>query len=146
MARVEAASERIGVLMPTANKYPRMSAAEGDHQHEFQRLGVQFVDAGIFARLFQAALRHDGPAQVGNRAVGADHLGGFAVLDGGKSLHRFGGAQIFGQRRDLAHDVGTRAHVRAGHKLPHIRMSHHVAVVVHDEDGAAAHTAFFQPA
>ena len=34
---------------------------EGDDQHERERLGVQFADAGIVARLVQAALRDHGP-------------------------------------------------------------------------------------
>ena len=93
-----------------------MSAAASDHEHESQRLGVQFAHARIVARLFQAALRDDGPAQVGNGAVGADHLVGMPVLHGGKPLHGVGGAQVLRQGRDLRDDVRGRAHVRAGNE------------------------------
>ncbi len=113
MARVEAASARIGVLMPTAKRYPRITAATGDDQHESQRLGVEFLDAGIIASLFQAALGDHRPPQIGNRAVGADQFRCYARFR--PSVKRCTVAVVrksLGSPARLGDDVRTRAGLR----------------------------------
>ena len=118
---------------------------ERDDDHEFERLGIQFRDARIFARLVEAALRHHGPVQVRNRAVGSDHFLFAPIVLCGKPAQRFGRAKSLRQPGDLSNDGRTRPGIRAGHELARVRMSHDVPAVVHDEDHAPADAGFLQP-
>ena len=79
MARVDYTRPRIGRVIPTAKRYPNISATNVTPTTKRERLRGQFLHAGVDARVVEAALRDHGPAQLGNRAVGADHFD-FAAL------------------------------------------------------------------
>ncbi len=127
-------------------KISQHQRGEDDHRHEFQRLRVEFVDARVAARFFQAALRHHRPSQVRDRAVSADHLRILAVFNGVEMLNGFRGAQILRNQGHLRHDVRRRAQVRTRNDLPGVGMHDYVPVVIHDENRAAPHAGFLQAA
>ena len=100
MARVEAARPRIGCADADGKEVTEEEGDEHDDADEGQRLLVQFRDAGVGARFVQAALRDDGPVQLGNRAVGANHFSG-VILFLFRKAQGFGVAQFLGQGLDL---------------------------------------------
>src|SRR5690348_4234179 len=72
-----------------ADKYGRK-----DHDaDESERLAVEFADASVIARLAEAALCHDCPIQLRQRAKRADHLDS-ASLDLLREANCFGAAQL----------------------------------------------------
>ena len=85
MANVEAASARMGVLMPTAKKIAKNQRGKRYDHYEFERLSIQLRHARIFARLVQSALGDHSPIQIRNRGVSADHFGFLSVIRGFKA-------------------------------------------------------------
>ncbi len=103
MARVDRASPRIGALIANGEQISESEREETDDENEDERLPVQDVDACIFARFFQAALRDDRPVQVGHRGVCAHH-GNVAIILFDGEAHRFRVVKIARQSTDLRHD------------------------------------------
>ena len=113
---------------------------EHDADHEAQGLRGQFFDAGVHARVGQAALRDDRPAELRDGAVGAEHLDGMArVLAGHEEIGGCGGAQFLRQLGDRLGDGGRGGDVAAGNHVARVGIGDDVAVDVDDVDGAVAH-------
>ncbi len=130
---------------PRDSERRKISEQKRDQSHrndEAHRLRRQFLHAGVNARLCQAALRDHRPAQLGNRAVGADHFDGLIVFVLSE-LGCFRRAYFFRHFLEL-HDDGIRAEVTSGDHVDRVRMDDDSPVYVDDEDGAVAHACIFQ--
>ena len=91
----------------------------------------------------EAALRDDRPIHFGKRTVRADHFDRTFFAGFGET-HRFGVAQFLRQGHYLLDQFGIRAGVGAGDKILGVRVRDDVAVVVDDENIAAAHAGVLQ--
>ncbi len=146
MARVDSTRPRIGRVMPTANRYPKKSATNVTPTTKLRACAVQFVHAGVDARVVQAALRDDGPAQLRNGAVGADHFDFAArVLVVHREIRGLRGAQVLRQFLELLDEREHRGDVASRHELSRVRIGHDATMDVNDEDGAIAHARVAQP-
>ena len=97
------------------------------------------MDAGVDARFVKTALRDNGPTQLGNRAVGADHFNGMLFVGSGhEETHGFRGAQFLGQLPKMIDDRGIDGDVAAGNHFASVRVGDDVAVAVNDEDDTIA--------
>src|SRR5580704_12187387 len=79
----------------------KVSDQQGDHgdaDDEAQGLSGELVDSGVDARFVKTALRDDGPAKLGDRAVGADHFHRMLrIAPFFEEAHGFCGAQFLRQ-------------------------------------------------
>src|SRR5579859_3011571 len=117
---------------------------EHDHADEGQSLAIQLGDASVGAGLGKTALRDDRPIDFGKCAVGANHFD-VAIVFGIDEAHGFSAAQFLRERADAGHYGRVGADVLAWGKFAGVVMSDDMALMVDNENAAAADAGVLEP-
>jgi hypothetical protein len=122
-------------------KVPEEDGHQHHHADESQSLAVQFRHACVATGVIQAAFCNNRPIDLGECAVGANHLDGM-LCPLFRKTNRLGIAEFLGQSANLLDQLS--AGFGAGHEILRVGMRDDVARVIHHENFATAHAGVSQ--